>query len=210
MSSTSLTKGRGNSLRVVASLAAAIVLSFSASIVSAQTSGESGQDKSFDVRSSVGDMHVGSDVDERELGLPAYPGARLRQHDADKSNANLAVFTSAFGVKLLVANYDSNDDAAKIVDFYRGKMKKYGKVLECHSSHHGGDANSGVNIDDNDDSSKKSKELKCEGDNTGAVTELKVGTEDDQHVVAIEPAEKGKGSTIAMVYVRTRGKQGEI
>ena len=29
----------------------------------------------------------------------------------DRSNANLALFTSAFGVKLLVVHYDSDDDA---------------------------------------------------------------------------------------------------
>ena len=58
--------------------------------------------------------------------------------------------------------------------------------------------------------SHKSKELKCEGDNTGSVIELKAGTEYNQHVVAVEPGEKGKGSSLEMVYVHTRGKQGEI
>jgi len=203
--------GRRNNLAsALLGLGLAVVLTFSASMVSAQTTDDSGKDKDFDLKSTLGDVHVGSDVDLRELGLPAYPGARLRTHDEDRSNANLALFTSAFGVKLLVAHYDSDDDAGKVVDFYRGKMKKYGKVLECHSSHHGGDVHSGVNIDDSDKSSNRSKELKCEGDNTGSVVELKVGTEDDQHVVAIEPTEKGKGSTIEMVYVHTRGKQGEI
>lgn len=62
----------------------------------------------------------------------------------------------------------------------------------------------------NDEDSNHSKALRCEGDNTGNVIELKVGTEDNQHVVAIEPAENGKGSTIAMVYMHMRGKQGEI
>jgi hypothetical protein len=28
--------------------------------------------------------------------------------------------------------------------------------------------------------------------------------------VAVEPAEKGTGSTFALVYLRTRGKQGDI
>jgi hypothetical protein len=203
--------GRRNNLAsALLGLGLAVALTFSASMVSAQTTDDSGKDKDFDLKSTLGDVHVGSDVDLRELGLPAYPGARLRTHDEDRSNANLALFTSAFGVKLLVAHYDSDDDAGKVVDFYRGKMKKYGKVLECRSSHHGGDVHSGVNIDDSDKSSNRSKELKCEGDNTGNVVELKVGTEDDQHVVAIEPTEKGKGSTIEMVYVHTRGKQGEI
>ena len=58
--------------------------------------------------------------------------------------------------------------------------------------------------------STPSKELKCEGDNTGPVTELKVGTEDNEHVVAIEPNHTGKGTNFALVYVHTHGKQGDI
>ena len=210
MTLNSWTRGKERCYSPLFGLALAVVLAFSSTGVSAQAADDTGQDKNFDLKSTVGDVHVGSDVDQRELGLPAYPGARLRQHDEDRSNANLALFTSAFGVKLVVAHYDSDDDASKIVAFYREKLKKYGKVLECHSSQHGGNVKSGVDIDDDDKGSNKSKELKCEGDNTGNVIELKVGTEDNQHVVAIEPAEKGKGSTFEMVYVHTRGKQGEI
>ncbi|MGO9124733.1 MAG: hypothetical protein ACLP6G_07565 [Terriglobales bacterium] len=205
MISNILISKKNNSAPVVLGLALAVLMAFSVSSASAQSS-DDGQDKNFDLKSTVGDVHVGSDVEQRELGLPAYPGARLRKHDEDRSNANLALFTSAFGVKLLVVNYDSDDDAAKIVAFYRGKLKKYGKVLECHSSHHGGD----VNVKEDSKGSNGSKELRCEGDNTGNVIELKVGTEDNQHVVAVEPSEKGKGSTFEIVYVYTRGKQGEI
>ena len=60
------------------------------------------------------------------------------------------------------------------------------------------------------DDDKPSKELKCEGDDKGPVTELKVGTEDNQRVVAIEPHEGRSGSSLALVYVHTRGKQGDI
>jgi hypothetical protein len=38
--------------------------------------------------------------------------------------------------------------------------------------------------------------------------ELKVGTEENQHLVAIEP--KGKGSKFALVYVRVRDKDTTI
>ena len=55
-----------------------------------------------------------------------------------------------------------------------------------------------------------SKELKCEGDNSGPVTELKVGTENNQHVVAVEPGDGHNGSTFALVYLHTRGKQSDI
>jgi hypothetical protein len=169
---------------------------------------DSGQDKAFDVRSTVGDLHLGSDADARKTGLPLYPGARLRSDDKDRDQANLSIFTEAFGFKLVVANYDSDDAPGKVIDFYRDKLKKYGKVVECHSQKHGGDVD--VHADDKDSKdSKGSKELKCDGDNTGPVTELKVGTDDNQHAVAVEPG-NGKGSTFALVYVHARGKQGDI
>jgi hypothetical protein len=167
---------------------------------------DNGQDKNFDVRSSVGDLHVGGDADARKAGLPLYPGARLR-HDEENGNAfNLGVLTEAFGIKLVIAKYDSDDAPEKVISFYRDRLKKYGKVLECHTHEHGGDANAEINEDED----SHSKDLKCEGDNTGPVTELKVGTEDHQHVVAVEPRDGKNGSTFAVVYVHTRGKQGDI
>jgi hypothetical protein len=167
---------------------------------------DGGEDKKLDIRSSVGDLHVGSDADARKIGLPLYPGARPKSDDKSRDNANLSIFTEAFGFKLVVANYDSDDAPSKVIDFYRNKLKKYGKVLECHTQKHGGDVD--VHADDDKDSDG-SKQLKCDGDNTGPVTELKVGTEDHQHVVAIEPNGRS-GSTFALVYVHARGKQGDI
>jgi len=161
-------------------------------------------DKHLDIQSSVGDLHLGNDADARKAGLPLYPGARLRHDKEDSDALNIGVLTEAFGMKLVVAKYDSDDAPGKVIEFYRERLKKYGKVLECHTSEHGGDAH--ADFDDD----KPSKELKCEGDGKGPVTELKVGTEDNQRVVAIEPHEGRSGSTFALVYVHTRGKQGDI
>ena len=169
----------------------------------AQDSGA--QNKHLDISSSVGDMHVGNDADARKTGLPLYPGARLKSDNENDGNANLSVLTEAFGMKLVVAKYDSDDAPAKIADFYRDKLKKYGKVLECHTQKHGGD----VDVHDDSKDSEGSKELTCD-ENSGPVTELKVGTEDNQHIVAIEPRDASKGSTFALVYAHTRGKRGEI
>jgi hypothetical protein len=167
---------------------------------------DSGQDKVFDVRSTVGDLHVGSDADAKKIGLPLYPGARLKADDQSQNQANLSIFTEAFGFKLVIANYESDDAPGKIIDFYRDKLKKYGKVLECHSRKHGGD----IDVHNDDKDSKGSKELKCDGENAGPVTELRVGTEDHQHAVAVEPREGHSGSAFALVYVYTRGKQGDL
>ena len=162
-------------------------------------------DKHLDIRSSVGDMHLGSDADARKIGLPLYPGARVKSDDESQNKVNLGILTEAFGLTLVVANYDSSDAPAKVIDFYRDKLKKYSRVLECHSQKHGDD----VEVHSGEES-KDSKELKCDGNNTGPVTELKAGREDNQHVVAVEPSDTGKGSTFALVYVHTRGKAGEI
>ena len=175
----------------------------------AQAQEQSSDNKHLDIRSSVGDLHVGSDVDARKIGLPLYPGARPKADNENNDNkANLGIFTEAFGFKLLVASYDSDDAPGKIVDFYRDKLKKYGKVLECHSQKQGSHVD--INSDDKDKDSHDSKALKCDGDNTGPVTELKVGTDDNQHVVSVEPADSHRGSTFALVYVHARGKQGDI
>ena len=50
--------------------------------------------------------------------------------------------------------------------------------------------------------------LKCDSDDSGKTVELKVGTNDNQHIVSIEP--EGKGSDFSIVWVRVRGKEGDI
>ena len=52
-----------------------------------------------------------------------------------------------------------------------------------------------------------SNELTCEGSG-GSDIELKVGKQDDQHIVAVES--EGKGTSFSLVYVRTHGKDADI
>lgn len=170
----------------------------------AQASGNDKDKDSFDVRSSVGDLHVGKDGTAEKAGLPLYPGARPK-HEKDNDPLNFGILTESFGLKLVVAKYESDDATGKVIAFYRDKLKKYGKVLECHTRHN--DTHAEINDSDSD---KSSKELKCDGDNGGPITELKVGTEDNQHVVAVEPGEgHGSGAIFSLIYVHTR-KQGDI
>ena len=166
---------------------------------------DSDQDKSLDVRSSIGDLHLGKDADAQAAGFALYPGARPK-HEEDNDPLNFGILTESFGFKIVIAKYESDDAPDKIVSFYRDRLKKYGKVLECHTTEHGGDAHADIKDDDDN----RSKALKCEGDNSGPVTELKVGTENHQHVVAVEPNKGHNGSTFALVYLHTQGKQGDI
>ncbi len=153
------------------------------------------QNKALDVQSSVGDLHVGADADAKKAGLPLYPGARPK-HDENADPLNFGILTESFGLKLVVAKYESDDGPDKVIAYYRNKLKKYGKVLECHSQ------KDGVDVQSDDKKSGESKELKCE-QNSGPVTELKVGTEDNQHIVAIEPRDS-EGCTFSLVYLYSR------
>jgi hypothetical protein len=189
-------------------LATAAAFALAAAIVSfaAPQKSDNDQDKHLDIHSSAGDLHVGADADAQKAGLPLYPGARLR-HDKDSDNANVGLLTDAFGIKFVIAKYESDDAPQKVIDYYRERLKKFGKVVECHTSDH---ADMHADFDDNDnDSDHRPQEVKCEGDNSGPITELKVGTERNQHVVSIEPHE-GRGSKFTLVYVHTRGRQTDI
>jgi hypothetical protein len=180
-------------------LAASLLLP--ASRAAAQNTNRDDEDKNLDLQ-----LHVGKDADARKVGLPLYPGARLKHDEENQNRANFAFLTGAFGMKLVVASYDSLDAPSKVIAYYREQLKRYGRVLECRTKKSGDDVHANVQPQD----SKESNQLKCDGDNAGNIVELKAGTEDNQHVVSVEPAETGKGSTFVLVYVYTRGQQGDI
>jgi hypothetical protein len=162
---------------------------------------QNGEDKQVDISTPVGGIHVSKGANVQDVGLPVYPGARLKQNDSngDDKSANVNISGFGYGVRVVALEYESDDSPAKLVDFYKGQLKKYGNVLVCHTSHL--DVNSGIKDDGG------SHELTCEG-STGVNVELKVGTRENQHIVAVQP--DGKGSSFSLVYVRTHGKDTEI
>jgi hypothetical protein len=184
-------------------LAAAFAIALAIPVCAAQQK----DDDNFDVRSTIGDLHLGKDADAQKAGFALYPGARPKR-EKDNDPLNFGILTESFGFKIVIAKYESEDAPDKILAFYRDKLKKYGKVLECHTSEHGGDAH--ADFDDDKSSGSQRKELKCDGDNKGPIVELKVGTEDNQHVVAIEPSDGHSPLTFALIYLYTRGKHADI
>ncbi|HEX3354567.1 MAG TPA: hypothetical protein VHS34_17240 [Terriglobales bacterium] len=164
--------------------------------------GAEGKDKKVDIETPIGALHVSQGADVRDIGLPVYPGARRKEVDDDgqEKSANVNISSSLFGLRVVAIEYLSDDPPEKLVAYYSDQLKKYGSVLECHTSK----SNPGATMNPGDDS-KDSEKLKCEGDNNGKVIELKVGTEKNQRIVSIQPANSGKGSDFGLVYVQMRG-----
>jgi len=163
---------------------------------------QDGQEKQVDIDTPVGGIHVSKGANVADVGLAVYPGARLKQNDSDGNDksANVNISSFGFGLKVVAMEYQSDDSPAKLVAYYKGQLQKYGKVLECHTSHF--EVNPDIKGSDHE-----SHELTCEG-SSGNNVELKVGTKENQHIVAVEP--DGKGSSFSLVYVRTHGKDAEI
>ncbi len=168
-----------------------------------------GEDKDVNIETPVGDLHVSKGASTQDTGLAVYPGARMKEKksNGEDNNANVSISTSVFGLKVATAEYQSDDPPSKIQSFYTSELGKYGKPIECHTDEHGGDLEVTAKGKDKD-SDHASAPVACKGANTGKILELKVGTQDNQRVVSIEP--QGKGSDFTVIYVKLRGKQGSI
>jgi len=161
-----------------------------------------GQDKQVDIDTPVGGIHVSKGADPADVGITIYPGARLKEKgtDGEDKSANVNISSFGYGLRVVALEYESNDAPEKVVDYYKGQLKKYGNVVICHTSHL--DVNADIKAED-----RGSHELTCEG-SSGRNVELKVGTVENQHIVSVEP--QGSGSSFSLVYVRTHGKDAEI
>jgi len=134
----------------------------------------------------------GADADAKDIGLPLYPGARRhKDKDDDSPGANFGLWGGGSGFKLAVLKMESDDPPDKIADYYKKKLSKYGKVLECsHPSPATTDA----------EKNAPANQLTCgddKADKGGMV--FKSGTKDKQHLVAIQPS--GHGSLFQLLYV---------
>lgn len=172
------------------------ILALAGCSIHASKSGEGDKNKDVDIRSPFGSIsvHAGS-TDAKDLGLPLYPGARPTQHHGeDSDNANVNISSGLFGVKVVVVQYETDDPPDKVLDFYQKPMAKFGKVIQCNGGsgggyhHHHGDA-----------------PVSCDNDGNDYEKQLKVGTENNQHVVAVKP--HGNGSEFTLVYVRARDNE---
>ena len=155
-------------------------------------------EKKVDISTPFGSIKVNTDVDAKDTGLPVYPGAQrvTEDNDNDKHAANVNLSFGEFGLKVVAIKYRSNDSPDKVLAFYRPKMKDFGgTVLECKNEKFGSYTHSSGD-----------KELSCDKGMHGTDIELKAGTPDREHIVAVKPT--SDGTEFALVYVMKHGKEG--
>ena len=160
-----------------------------------------------DIQTPMGDVHVNEQPDVHDTGLSLYAGARPapKENGDDKKSANVNISAMGFSLKVVAAEFQSEDSPDKLIAYYNKELQRFGKPIECHGKWNGGDVETGMHGKDKEGS----KPVSCRKDEGGDSIELKVGTDDNQHIVAVKP--EGKGSRFALVYVRTHaGKDNTI
>jgi hypothetical protein len=195
-SSCQISVGRCRAITGVSliALVATLVISSACSINVKDKDDENG-DTRVDIKSPVGDLHVSEQVDIRDSGLSVYPGARPapKEDSSNDKSANVNISLRGFQLKVVAAEFLSDDAPDKVIAYYDKELGKFGKPIQCHGWNTGQTYASG-----GDD--VMSRQVSCGTDAGGQSIELKVGTEGNQHLVSVKP--NNKGSRFALVYIR--------
>jgi hypothetical protein len=154
------------------------------------------------IKSPIGALNVQTDkVNPADTGMSVFPGSTLKpkdEHNGD-NKANVDINTPWFGLKVVAVTYTTDAPVDKVWGYYRDEMsKKWGKPLECRSG-----------SPDMDKKKQNKNDLDCREQDHGmhidaddSKMQLKVGTEDRQHIVALKT--DGGKTQYSLVYVNVR------
>ncbi|HUI82969.1 MAG TPA: hypothetical protein VL240_02030 [Candidatus Binatia bacterium] len=157
------------------------------------------KNEKVDIETPFANLKVDGSEKAADNGIPVYPGAHLRPaENGDSHSANINIGAAGFGLKVIAAEYETNDPPEKVKAFYEDKMKRFGTVLVCNGHNGGSDVHMSKHGKNEDN------KLSC-SDAHGDGWEIKSGTSDNEHLVSIEP--RGSGTRFGTVLIQTRGRQ---
>ncbi len=145
---------------------------------------------------------ISPDAKAKDVGLAIYPGSKPhKDHNDDSNSANLGLWGGGAGFKLAVLKMETADSPAKVAEYYKKALAKYGAVLDCSKS----STKPQPQDAEKDDSSKV---LTCADDKAESGGMLfKSGTKDKQHIVNIQP--QGSGTLYQLVYLSAWESKGK-
>ncbi|HMF65652.1 MAG TPA: hypothetical protein VK608_16295 [Edaphobacter sp.] len=134
------------------------------------------------------------------IGLPVYPGAELvKKKDKDSGSADVNLSFGRFQLRVKAASYRSTDAPDKVGAFYREALKRYGDVIQCaHNQPVGTPTRTAEGLTCSEDHHKGNGD-----DDASGKMELKTGSKQHQHIVAIDP--EGSGTKFGLVALDLPG-----
>jgi hypothetical protein len=134
------------------------------------------------------------------LGLPVYPGAELVKKDKNNGAADVNMSFGSFQLRVKAASYRSHDSPDEVAAFYRKALGRYGDVIECQKDKAVGTPTrtaEGLSCDN-----EKGNRVYVNDDESGKL-QLKAGSKQHQHIVAIDP--DGNGTKFGLVALDLPG-----
>lgn len=133
-------------------------------------------------KSGVGLILTGK-VGPEDVGLPLYPKSiPFNDENNENKTKHVGLWGGGGGFNVAVLNMEAFASPKKVTKFYWKALAKYGAVIDCSTG-----------VPTPAGSSLTCDEIKPEE----GKTILKVGTNEKQHIVAVEP--HGKGSVYTLV-----------
>ncbi|HXC95624.1 MAG TPA: hypothetical protein VNU92_07975 [Edaphobacter sp.] len=134
------------------------------------------------------------------LGLPVYPGAELVKKDKNNGAADVNMSFGSFQLRVKAASYRTKDSPDEVTAFYRKALERYGDVIQCQNDRPTGTTTrtaEGLTCDND-----KQNHVYVNDDESGKL-ELKAGSKQHQHIVAIDA--EGNGTKFGLVSLDLPG-----
>lgn len=160
-----------------------------------------GDNKDVKIATPFGNMQVKTNAAATDgIGLPAYPGSViLKKHGDNDGAADVNMSFGSFQLRVKAASYSTTDSPDKVSAFYRKALATFGDVIQCQDNKPVGmPTRTGQGLTCDDD-----KGTHYTTGTTGEKTELKAGSKQHQHIVAIDP--DGSGTKIGLVALDLPG-----
>ena len=140
-------------------------------------------------------------VSADSTGLPAYPGAELVKNERNHDAADVNMSFGSFQLRVKAMTFRTPDEQDKVETFYRTGLHRFGDVVKCNGNNTIGTP------------THTAEGLTCETEKQSHVyvldtsgsekIQLKAGSKQHQHIVAME--QDGAGTKFTLVAVDLPG-----
>lgn len=141
----------------------------------------------LELSTSKGDDRAANAASLKEIGLPAYPGARVRKDAGDDPQATIGFMLGGKGIRVVALKLETPDPPAKVLAYYRRAIRRFGDPLTCPG---GGTTASGLSCRDHAVSAGS--------------TDLMAGTKEERRIVGVAGA-PGGGTRFELVSLKAKG-----
>jgi hypothetical protein len=154
-----------------------------------------GEDKNVQVDTPFGGVHVNTNQTQAaDLGLPAYPGAKLVADNDKHKSADVHLGFGEWELRVRAVSYGTTDTKDKVTAFYKKALGRYGDVITCQGHSPVGTpiaTSEGLTCADDGNSNNVKIDRHDYGTSDSSL-ELKAGSKRHQHIVGFEDSKDGE------------------